>query len=84
MNFTKQETVNSVVDLTPSVALSTEKDKLLRNDYPRVEHLYRSMSTEESQEKMILWKLRCSATRLKSSTAISGQGTRKFEQCMHL
>ena len=84
MNFTKQETVNSVVDLTSSVALSTEKDKLLRNDYPRVEHLYQSMSTEESQEKMILWKLRCSATRLKSSTAISGQGTRKFKRCMHL
>lgn len=84
MNFTKQESVNSVVDLTACVALSTEKDKLLRNDYPRVEHLCRSMSTEESQEKMILWKLRCSATRLKSSTAISGQGTRKFKQCMHL
>ena len=78
MNFTKQQSLNSVVDLTAYVALSTEKDKLLRNDYPRVEHLYRPMSTEESQEKMILWKLRCSATRLKSSTTISGQGTIVF------
>ncbi|KAJ7363316.1 hypothetical protein OS493_011603 [Desmophyllum pertusum] len=43
-----------------------KKDKLLRNDFPRLEH-HRPMSDAESQEKMVLWKLRCSATRQKSS-----------------
>ena len=54
-----------------------EKDRLLRNDYPKIERR-RAMSETESQEKMVLWKLRCSATRQKSSNTgfmINGQGT---------
>ena len=60
----------------------TEKDKLLRSDYPKVDRTHRPMSDAESQERMILWKLRCSATRQMSSPGgiitnfdASGQGT---------
>lgn len=38
------------------------------------------MSETESQEKMVLWKLRCSATRQKSSNTgfiIDGQGKKE-------
>ena len=54
----------------------TGKDKLLKNDFPKPEH-FRPMSGTESQEKMVLWKLRCSATRQKSSNVgvtVDGQG----------
>lgn len=40
----------------------------MRDDFPRPEQ-YRSMSEGESQEKMVLWKLRCSARRQKTSSA---------------
>lgn len=53
-----------------------EKDRLLRNDNPKVEHPG-AMSETESHEKMVLWKLRCSATKQKSSNKgviINGQG----------
>ncbi|XP_078369470.1 uncharacterized protein LOC144653369 isoform X2 [Oculina patagonica] len=62
------------------------KDKLLRNDFPRVEHLNRPMSDVESQEKMVLWKLRCSATKQKSSNTtflINGQEGNKEEVLMN-
>ena len=39
----------------------------MRDDFPRPEQ-YRSMSEVESQEKMVLWKLRCSARRQKTSS----------------
>ena len=61
----------------------TEKDRLLRRDYPKVDRAHRQMSDAESQERMILWKLRCSASRQMSSPGgiilngdASGQGTR--------
>ena len=58
--------------ITPFV----EKDRLLRKDYPKIER-HTPMSETESQEKLVLWKLRCSATRQKSSNTrflINGQG----------
>lgn len=39
-----------------------EKDRLLKDDYPRVEPYHR-MSNAEAQEKMMLWKLRSSVSR---------------------
>ena len=50
-----------------SATFLTERDRLLRDDFPRPEQ-YRSMSEGESQEKMVLWKLRCSARRQKTSS----------------
>ena len=66
--------------------LLTEKDKLLRNDYPKFDRSVRPMSDAESQEKMILWKLRCSATKqlssptgFEKSITTNGQGTAIIE-----
>lgn len=39
----------------------------MRSDFPKVDRTHRPMSDAESQERMILWKLRCSATRQMSS-----------------
>lgn len=61
------ETKERLQGSDPSDLPLDKKDKLLRNDYPKADHFYRPMSDAESQEKMILWKLRCSATRQKSN-----------------
>lgn len=53
----------------PSDLPLDKKDKLLRNDFPKLERSNRPMSGAESQEKIILWKLRSSATKQMSSPA---------------
>ena len=58
-----------------SATFLTERDRLLRDDFPRPEQ-YRSMSEGESQEKMVLWKLRCSARRQKTSSTGNMMDTR--------
>ncbi|XP_066017713.1 uncharacterized protein [Pocillopora verrucosa] len=56
-----------------------KRDRLLRDDFPRPEQ-YRSMSEGESQEKMVLWKLRCSARRQKTSSTGNMMDTQECDK----
>ncbi|XP_074619378.1 uncharacterized protein LOC141878360 [Acropora palmata] len=58
----KAITVEYAAETKDKLEGKKEKDRLLKDDYPRVEPYHR-MSDAEAQEKMMLWKLRSSVSR---------------------